>query len=201
MLRPLALSWGALACASLGTVVLCAFVGCGGSTETDLFGSGTGSADSGGTNDATTDASHDVGADAKDAAPDVPKEDLGIQCGTMVCPVPGKECCRQDPGGGQFVYQCMDPGVCVQQANSPLTIPCDDTLDCEKAGHAGQLCCVTAAADGGGGADEIVCRAPIDCTKQLGRTNLCDPNAPNPCPNGGQCKPSTQTIPGYNICI
>jgi hypothetical protein len=204
MLHPLALSWGAFTGVSLGVVVAFASLGCADTSETDLFGTaGNGSTSSGG--DAGTDGtvdggSHDRASDAKDAVPDVPKEDLGVHCGSSDCPVPAKECCRQDPGNGQFVYQCVNVGQCLQQANNPFPVPCDDALDCENAGHAGELCCVTAALDGGAGADEIVCRAPVDCTKQQGRTNLCDPNAPNPCPNGGQCVPSTQTIPGYDIC-
>jgi hypothetical protein len=125
--------------------------------------------------------------------------DPGIACGNAECTPGPQVCCRTgDPTVG-FNYTCTDPTTCASTNVASLSIPCDDQQDCVTAGAAaGTVCCVTA--DQTGGASVVQCQDPKECTAQFGRTWVCDPNAPNPCPSGLACQPSTATLPGYDIC-
>jgi hypothetical protein len=131
------------------------------------------------------DASHDAGAPAPvDAGgPSAPT----VRCpGTSNCAVPGQVCCRTDAGAS-----CTTAASC-----SAVAIPCDKATDCEAAGHAGLVCCLTAAPLG------VACKAASACTSTQSSTIVCDSadGGTGPCPSGLSCKPSTQTLPGYNIC-
>jgi hypothetical protein len=186
----------AVCCASL-------VAGCSGASDYDVFaGNGTdasinvndGDID-GGAGDATTDGSPTADA-RKDS--DTPPPSGRIQCGFVTCAVGTEVCCRKSTGPAVQNY-CSAPAACV---SSPLqqtvAIPCDDAADCTALGKPGTVCC--ASLDQNAQVTEITCREPRDCRSQQGRYNLCDKNAADPCPNGGTCKPTNQTLPGYNLC-
>jgi len=152
-------------------------VACGGASDTGLFGAG---GDDGG-------ATGDGGA--KDAASDAAKQDAGtnvVACqGTPGCKVGAQACCRKNNA-----FSCVTLGEC----NGGLEIPCDKQRDCGS----GNVCCLLA--DDQGIAKQIACRTAADCAAQQRSAQLCDPNAPNVCPPMLTCQPSTEAIPGYNIC-
>jgi hypothetical protein len=201
-------------------VALTAAVACGGSQASDLFGD---PGSTGSNPDAATpplvDASipEDTSASIVDAppdptdtspAPDVAVKDVGapdthvdpidpgIACGASECKPGGLVCCRIGTGMNPS-FACIAPGGC--QQISAFSIPCDDADDCDTAGHPGDVCCVTANQQTGA-AQEVRCRAPKDCVQST-QTTLCDPSEPDPCPDGGTCRESKTTIPGYWICV
>jgi hypothetical protein len=180
--------------------------GCGGATASDLFG----------TPPSVTDASvdaipTDAGNDARDATPDTGKPPSPIvACGPPLekpqskCDATKKEyCCRRgdtDP----YDYACeTDPTACSDPGD--VTIQCSSTQNCAAIGLIGSVCCGTLVGTGGGGSVIVStqCTSTSNCTSggSVGKAILCDPGAPNNCPNGGTCKLSQQTMPGYYLCI
>jgi len=204
------------ACAAMLT---CGAWGCSGATETGLFSGGDAPAppppstadaaahpssrDAGGGGVTGNDASL---PDPPDGAPpetddaNIPDtsshpDNPGIQCGTSYCH-PGTDiCCRVDTALSP-TFLCLPPQGC--STVGELAIACDDADDCAAAGGAGEVCCVTEDAQTGR-ANRIACTPASACTSNL-QTNMCSTNAPA-CANGGTCKPSQTTIPGYDICI
>ncbi|MEO8799022.1 MAG: hypothetical protein ABI551_14125 [Polyangiaceae bacterium] len=178
-----------------------ALAGCGGIDEPDLFNTDgvTPASDAGG-KDAKADAhvTGDAGGDdgsVVDSAPG-PVTTASVACaGAGPCESSnGEECC--------FSPQTTK-GQCVSSAGDcsgagEVLLPCDDTADCDALGNVGDVCC--AQADQNGIVSHVQCRAVSDCSAKNGQTNLCDPSASNPCPNGGTCQPSKTSIPGYSIC-
>jgi hypothetical protein len=141
---------------------------------------------------------HEKDADLPDTNPPPPGGDPGIRCGNTYCPPDGMVCCRTGGGVGLGdTFTCVPPGSCQQFGE--LEIPCDDAADCDAKGQSGDICCVTQNAQTGR-AEDITCLAAADCNGSL-QTNMCDKNAVDPCPNGGTCKPSQTTLPGYDICL
>ena len=137
-----------------------------------------------------------------DVAPPLPPP--GIRCGSATCDPATNVCCRI-PGGATDVFACLSAIACGAVVGS-LTIPCDDAVDCAGSsptngtpGGGNQVCCVTLNAQSGR-AEGIACTPAQSCMSTLD-TNMCDPNAPDACPNGGTCKISQTTIPGYDICF
>lgn len=171
-------------------------VACGGIDEPDLFGSSDGgivfSTDAGGDD-----------ARAKDSGPkdSGPPVDAGPPLGSVTCP--GTSPCSIAEGQGCCFSPSSADGTCASSASDcsgdTIAVPCDSTQDCTDQGFPDTLCC--AQADQSGLVTSVSCVAPINCNAVNGQTNLCDPAAADPCPKGGTCKPSTQSIPGYNICV
>lgn len=142
----------------------------------------------------------DAAPPPKDSGPP-PAQDPGVKCGSGDCSVPSEACCRRQVNGN-FSYMCLPTGTC-QGLNTPsLEIPCDDSTDCATAGSPGQVCCVTIGGGPGGGnaASEVVCRDPSECTQQQSRTPACENDA-GVCPQGTTCRTSSQTLPGYRLCL
>lgn len=180
-----------------------ALAGCGGIDEPDLFATdGVNPTTDAGGKDAKADAhvASDAGGDdggvvVVDSGP-LPVTSASVACpGSATCESSsGQECC--------FSPQTQD-GQCVSSdaecnGEGDVLLPCDDTADCDALGHIGDVCC--AQADKNGIVSAVQCRAASDCSAKNGQTNLCDPSASNPCPNGGTCQPSMVSIPGYTIC-
>ncbi len=190
-----------LALAALGAGA----IGCGGATPSDLFGT-------------PPDASIDVQPiDAgKDVRADADKPDTGpppspiIACGPPInqpqakCDATKKEYCCRRGDADPFKYNCeTDPTSC-NDPNS-VSIQCSSSQNCAAIGLIGSVCCGTLVGTGGGGSVIVgtQCTSVSNCTSggSVGKTILCDPGAPNNCPNGGTCKLSAQTMPGYYLCI
>ncbi len=176
--------------------------GCGGVDEPDLFATDgvTPATDAGG-KDAKADAHVTGDAGGRDGSviiADSGPVSVGasVACGgSATCESSnGEECC--------FTPQKQD-GQCVSSdgdcnGGGEVLLPCDDAADCDALGNIGDVCCAQAAQNGI--VSQVQCRAASECSAKNGQTNLCDPSASNPCPNGGTCQASTVSIPGYSIC-
>jgi hypothetical protein len=193
-----------------------AVVSCTGADESDFFGSPSApGVDSGATEDDGSTATDDGGA-ASDGAParkdgggsnadsGPPKPDAGVidagEARTIGCTLDaglrcavGTETCCRSLGPA---FACTASAGCAAVAQ--LSVPCDDALDCAALGHPNELCCATTVSNV---VRDVACRKAVDCTLTANRRNLCDPSATDPCPNGGTCKLSTQTMPGFWICF
>lgn len=170
--------------------------GCGGIDEPDLFGPiGSAQSDAGG--DARSDARTGSDAGKKDGGVggDAGKPPpLGsVQCTSGDCSISDNQVCCYDAAK---TGTCTAAGSCSGAGAFP--IPCDSAQDCADEGQPGTVCC--AQADQTGAVTNVECVDPSNCQSANGQTNLCDPNAPDPCPNGGTCSASTVSIPGYDIC-
>ena len=191
-----------------------AVISCGGAVDTGLFGDAPAGADSpdgaassdaaGGHADGGTRADGGGGhgdgggpmdsglTDAfvgKDGGLPTPNT---IDCNTpaTTCKLGTQVCCRS--GDAPPSFACSAAAGCLNISDMP--IPCDDANDCEKLGHPGALCCAQTTA---GKATSVGCAA----TCGVNSTNLCDPLAADPCPNGGSCQVSVTTLPGFHICF
>ena len=201
-------------------------IGCSGASASALFADGDDSGAPTVNGDASTgesiDAGHDAAAPAHDASTPIPSDDsgaiatdpadaadpiadFGIRCGATTCTAAGDVCCRMASGasgsphgGDDDTFACLPAGTCAVLP-SALAIPCDDAADCEASGHPGGICCASLDAQTGE-AESIACTSAQACTGVL-QTNLCATDAPAACPNGGTCKISQTTIPGYDICF
>lgn len=179
--------------------VLSAF-GCGGIDEPDLFGPTTGGnpGDGGNSGDARSDAHTGADGGGKDGGISVvdsgkPPPPGTIQCTSGDCSIADNQVCCY---GVSKTGTCTSQSGCVGDGTFP--IPCDSTQDCSDEGMPGTICCATA--DQTGAVTNVECVDPSNCQSSNGQTNLCDPNAADPCPNGGTCSASTVSIPGYDIC-
>jgi hypothetical protein len=176
--------------AFFGAILTTNVFACSGIDEPDLFlpsDGGTGTKDSGKADSSTRDS----------GVPDSGKILTGgtVQCSGGPCDIDSNQvCCYSNS---------VQSGACELAANcsgdQEFPIPCDSTDDCTELGKPDTLCC--AQADQSGAVTNIECRAPSNCQASNGQTNLCDPAAANPCPNGGTCSPSTQSLPGYYLCV
>lgn len=116
-----------------------------------------------------------------DAAPYV---DPGIFCRSSFCDPRYFACCVDVVATGNVT--CITPAMAAGScgAGNPTPYTCDDTLDCEAAGHAGDICCADVFAGYVYGAS---C-APIgNCGDAGSQAVVCDPQAPTPCPSGARC--------------
>lgn len=88
-------------------------------------------------------------------------------------------CVDDDAGGCPYTFTCLDP-----TANcTGTTIGCSDQGSCPPS----QICC----AHVGPNNQYLVassCKTSAECTADPPSMVLCDPNAKEPCPDGGQCK-------------
>ncbi|HEX7666573.1 MAG TPA: hypothetical protein VF407_18730 [Polyangiaceae bacterium] len=185
--------------------------GCGGIDEPDLF-------DTSGTT-TTSDAGSKADAKASTDSGTTTKPDSGTTLPDAGGNPPPKPGASVDCGGGDVCDSnedtvcCFSPedkaGECVSggaDTNCPndgeITIPCDDTADCDALGFSGDLCCVTVTGNGSGSAiaSDVQCRPASDCKTSNNQTNLCDPNSTDPCPNGGACQISAVSVPNFYIC-
>ena len=192
---------------------------CGGAVDTGLFGNPTGTQDSADAAGPTDDGA--IGADGgirldgggrfdagvtdsgmrdarvtdarvTDANPPVTNR---IECNTaaMTCALGEQVCCRS--GDIPPIFDCTPAAGC--NAMGEMPIPCAGADDCTKLGQPGDLCC---AQTPGGRATSVSCVPPNSCGGP-NTTNLCDPLAADPCPNGGSCQVSVTTLPGFHICF
>lgn len=191
-----------------------AVISCGGAVDTGLFGdapSGADSPDGAASSDAAGGGHTDGGTRAdgggrsdggstdsgpftdgsigKDGGPP-PTNTIDCNTAATTCKLGTQVCCRS--GDAPPSFACASSAGCLTVGSMP--IPCDDANDCDKLGHPGELCCAQTA---GGKATSVACSA----TCGLNSTNLCDPLAADPCPNGGTCQVSVTTLPGFHICF
>jgi hypothetical protein len=108
---------------------------------------------------------------------------LAVRCkGTSACGAPSiccAVCVDDDAGGCPFTFSCMSP-----TANcTGVTIGCSDPSSCPG----NQICCALVGPNN----QYLVstsCKTSAECTASKPSVVLCDPNGPNTCPDGGQCK-------------
>jgi hypothetical protein len=198
--------------------------GCGGATSTDLLSSDASTQADSPLDSGAPDVSQaqDVGQPPEAAPPkDVvvvdttppvdtgPPPDTGpvyppVFCGGTTCPVPGGDCCVDNPNVGGFgdsgavTYSCQtpaDPTGCASDGNSP--VECDEGADCPS----GQQCCGTLRNDDSG--YEIVrCSATCDPTGMTQRL-FCNPKSStdeSACEAIGETCGESTLLPGYNVC-
>jgi len=91
-------------------------------------------------------------------------------------------------GGGGSTGGCGKGARCV---GTGIPYSCDDAKDCT----AGLVCCGTFT---GATPNNIFCSSAGQCTAP--KAYFCDPNIPNPCPNGGTCTPAAAPS-GYFRCF
>lgn len=205
-----------------GSIIIVS-IGCGGAAETGLFGDPTGGggggggqgspdaaasdgavtltdggtriSDGGGRSDARVTDSGMMGTDAgmgSDTSPPPPANRINCNTMAVTCTLSTQVCCRA--GDAPPSFSCAPAAGCNAIGNLP--IPCDDADDCTKLGHPGDLCCAQTMA---GKANSVSCLPAASCGNNS--TNLCDPLAADPCPNGGSCQVSVTTLPGFHICF
>ena len=204
--------------------------GCGGAATSALFDQGGGGGTSDGSVDsgvpvATQDASsqpppaeQDAGHDAttpppvQDAEPppvdaNPPPPDtgpsVGIECGQnfkKLCDSQTQVCCDipGTGGGTSNTLTCESAAQCM--TDNGTAVVCAKPADCEAEGFpSGSVCCATTGNGSPGPPDTTVaCVAASQC-QNSNQVQLCDPSNPV-CPFGTTCRPSTITIPPYNIC-
>lgn len=182
-------------------------VACGGSTDTELFTPPNGQQGTDASVQKDTSVDNPDSTVNKDAngLPDTstimeagPDTSTGItskiQCGNSQCTPVTEVCCRTG-FPQQFMYQCVGKGKCTGQGS--VTLDCSQADNCP---NPGDVCCAALVQQGNANvATDTRCTPPNQCQ---GNSNVivCDPNANNNCPNGGNCSMSTITLPGYDIC-
>ncbi len=132
--------------------------------------------------------------------PDVtPPPTPQIACGTSSCNAPSETCCGERNSNGSFKsQQCKTFGSC---GTGKIAIICDSDDDCTSLGLTGKACCVNAS-DFQGRASSVACTSATECTSFYGRTRFCDPKAATSvCEQGQVCRESTNTLPGYFLCL
>jgi hypothetical protein len=176
-----------------------------GSTSSGSSSGGSGStSSSGGPTDGGTipDGAPDAKLDAPVPPVDATIGDPGIACGQNPdCTVGAQVCCRTSTING-VTYACTAAGACAA-AIERMPIPCDDAQDCATLGQGG-VCCATYKFDPVAQRTSVVsvaCMPSPLCTTPNSAVIMCDKGAADPCPNGGSCKPSQQTFPGFYLCI
>src|SRR4051794_12736648 len=190
---------------------------CSGAAATGLFNEGSNAETDAGAHpvkvdasvpasDASVDPPQDASIPVPDSAPQtedaskpdtsIPNDNPGIKCGNAYCQPGSDVCCRIDNSIAP-TFMCLPPAGCPK--TGALAVTCDDAADCEQTSGDGDVCCVTQNAQTGR-AESVECMPAAQCASGL-QTNMCDGLSADPCPNGGTCKPSQTTIPGYDICI
>ncbi|MGH7328205.1 MAG: hypothetical protein ACREJX_07630, partial [Polyangiaceae bacterium] len=170
--------------------ILSAF-GCGGIDEPNLFGPAGGGTSDGGASDARSDAraGSDAGKDGGVGVIDSGTTPAGsVQCSSGDCSIAENQVCCFSVSSATGM--CSSGAGC---SGDSVAVPCDSAQDCTDEGKPGDVCC--AQADQSGAVTSVACSTPTDCNAAQGMTNMCDPNAANPCPNGGTCSASTVSIP------
>jgi len=118
-----------------------------------------------------------------------------IRCGNTECSAPNQFCCIPT---GNAAPRCVSNLSSINCGIAADEVHCDDRTDCQVAG---QVCCAQPGIGGNGAT--AMCRPSGTCNG-MGQTELlCDPEANEPCPNGGSnaCRTDNQTlIAGYPSC-
>ena len=93
---------------------------------------------------------------------------------------------------------CEPAAQCM--ADNGTSVVCAKPSDCEGEGFPpGTVCCATQGNGPPGPPNvTVACVAASQC-QDSSQVQLCDPNNPV-CPLGTFCRPSTSTLPPYNIC-
>ena len=185
------------------------FGACGGAIQSDLF---SGAADAsvspgpetgktgGSVVDARTDGSPTLDG-ATDGLPhDAPPVDASpppvIVCNAANCAVGTQTCCAEHKNGS-IRGECKDLNKCT--GTGKFGISCDGDDDCQVI-KKDSVCCVTFSLQTGQ-ATGASCAEVKDCTNNTTRTRTCDPTAKNICDTGDVCRLSTNTLPGYYLCL
>jgi hypothetical protein len=166
---------------------------CAGIDESTLFtggDGGSGSTDSGSKTDAGAKKDGSTFVDSGG-----PITGGGVQCTDGPCAIDSSQICCYSIATQSGT--CGISATC--SGDNQFPIPCDSTDDCTELGQPNTVCC--AQADQAGNVTNVECKPASNCDAKQGQTNLCDPAASNPCPNGGTCTPSTVSLPGYTICV
>ncbi len=182
-----------------------AYGACGGATQSDLF------AASGADGGVRLDAPPDTTLPISDARPDGPGLDAFppidvappidsspppvIVCNAANCVVGTQTCCAERKNGS-LVGECKDLNKCTGTGKIPIS--CDGDDDCQVI-KKDSVCCVTFQVTGQ--ATGVSCAEAKDCTNSTYRTRTCDPVAKNVCDVGDVCRLSTNTLPGYYLCL
>ena len=141
---------------------------------------------------------HDSAPPPVDSAP----PDPGVQCGgatTTYCAVPDESCCIEGLGTTTAPFgTCTQAGGCFQG----VEVPCDNAAECDEIDPGqGEVCCgMTMSRNNVAVVSSVSCMAQTDCTDSSGVV-LCDPNDSTSCPTGTTCRKSTETLPGYYLCL
>lgn len=206
---------------ALGIVFGSFAMGCGGATDSDLFGTNPNPQNDASANDVVT--TQDTGVPdtaAPDATPPPPPPpiDAGppdvappppiapIVCGktlataSLKCDANNDVCCRSGTGTSMTV-QCTTDGNCQNDGDVPLG--CSSTATCEALGLKGTVCCGQTV-PGPNNFSVVVsssCVAANQCPINNGTVRLCDKGGTNVCTNGTTCKTSAGTLPGYDLCL
>ncbi len=128
---------------------------------------------------------------SEDAAIDAPPY-LGADCGSTRCNLHGAEvcclgCCAEMHQGICLAASMAGGSSCTTYAS------CTSPRDCEIARKPDTVCCfVMLDRDA-----TAQCLPKAACDSNV---LFCDPTAPNPCPGGGTCQPSS-SISGLSTCF
>ena len=140
------------------------------SGQTCTVSNGSGTVANGNVNDISVNCSTSVG-------------NQGILCNGNYCTLGTQECCLTN----NTTYSCV--AKCTGGNTAP--IKCDSAADCDT----GLVCCGSL---NGTIVNNIFCSGVAQCAAP--KVVFCDPNAANPCPNGGTCM-STDLPPGFYRCM
>jgi hypothetical protein len=183
-------------------------ISCGGGSSSDVFmGSDAGADQAASPQDGASEPDAAAGVDARDdavtkvpdsgghprdAAPsdgsevDSQAPSYSVSCGmTTTCEAPGQFCCLSGLPATP-TYACdSDSTSCGGLTDAQ--IHCTSSAQCA----AGQVCC-----------GHVLSPAVVSCQPTCNGPNdyvFCDPSAPNDCPQGHKCMPSTRIV-GYDRC-
>lgn len=106
------------------------------------------------------------------------------------CDLQAQICCRGFNG-----YACQAP----QAQCTGLQIPCAQASDCAARGLPGDVCC--GAFDHNNRIYDVSCIPSDQCLLENMHVVICNPNDTDPCPNEGKCGYSTETLPGFGLCL
>jgi hypothetical protein len=182
-------------------IVVCA--ACGSTSAGDLFapaldgGAGPDAAIDAAADDAGTgDAGSKPDGRARDGAAFDANVRTPLGCSPKsgnTCDLQSQICCRGFSG-----YACQAP----QAQCTGLQIPCAQASDCAARGLPGDVCC--GAFDHNNRIYDVSCIPSDQCLLQNMHVVLCNPLSQpgaDSCPNEGQCGYSTETLPGFGLCL
>lgn len=108
---------------------------------------------------------------------------LVVRCkGTSSCASPSvccAVCTNDDAGGCPYTFGCMDPNA----SCGGFVIGCSDQGSCPSS----QVCCAVVGPNNTYFVGSS-CKTMAECNASAPSVLLCDPNASDPCPDGGVCK-------------
>jgi hypothetical protein len=143
----------------------------------------------------------DSGSNGQDSATgqdSAPPSETGIPCGNKTCDPGSKVCCVTSDNNGDQTFACESANDCDNSGG--LSVPCASGADCISAGSpAGTVCCVSEG-NNQESSPTVACVSAAACLDPQTQAWMCDPSDPA-CPPGDTCKPSTETIPPYSICV